>query len=418
MLAGTKTLIVFADNISPPHSDASQHPHLNRVSAEGVNGWLVVRRDENVCKQNPPGIALTQLLGVMPDKVSESRGDLANISGFESICDSGSDFRSRFCGLQIAVFTNAPPVMGLRKSLGIECDIIDSLEPRTDNAEALSSERISDLLLSRFESGAEIILLHLDAQYLSKPADSVDHDGSLRCMQLLDQIAGRVWGLGDGDILQCVLVAGRQHHDGKASLWGLTSAASANDSDAGGPYDAGEPLLAQLRPVQSCDMHDGQRVAPPPAGGEWREQRVMCAMHHRQGTRCDHVTALTPRQVLEKGETPRLAPRLPARCSPRPLPASPPGSGQRRRAPSPSRCSCKGEAVVGGIDRDYVPKCSIAFTAKDVHGSGSGSRIGRGGESIEWVDRGGHEVDGARLRGGISSSRALPSLPPHAEVEQ
>jgi hypothetical protein len=316
MLAGTKTLVVFADNLSPKHSDVSQHPHLNRVAAEGVTGWLVVRRDAIECTANHPGVALAQVLGVMPDKVAESRGYLGNISGFESTPDSGSDFKSRFCGLQISVYTNAPPVLGLRKSLGIECELIDL----QDNG---AETQVSDLVLSRFESGAEIILLHLDAQLLAEPAASADSERPCRCLRLLDQIAGRVWGSGDGDILQCVVVAGSQHQSGRAGLWGLASAPHANGRDGCGPSDDdGEALLAHLRPAQSCDMHDGRRIAPPAAGGAWREQLAMYAMHHRQGTRCDHVAAFTAQQVLERGQCLLHRPTTHRPYPPLPLPAS------------------------------------------------------------------------------------------------
>ena len=53
-------------------------------------------------------------------------------------------------------------------------------------------------------------------------------------------------------------------------------------------------------------------------GGEWLEQRVMCATHRRAATRCDRVAAFEPRQVLERGERP------PPRRRRRRLTSSPP----------------------------------------------------------------------------------------------
>jgi hypothetical protein len=241
----------------------------------------------------------------MPDRIEASNGTLAEISGFESTQDdSGSDFRSRFCGLQVCVYTNAPPALGLRKSIGIECDLLETNWAHATATESLDSltrnaQSISNQVLRRFESGTEIVLVHLDAMLI--PGLAAGGDSSLLCLQLLDRIAERAWGSGDGDILQCVVVGGRHHHDGRANLWGLADTPATN-GHAEGWDQGGDARLARLRPAQSCDMHDGQPIAPPAGGGAWREQRVMYGMLHRQGTRCDSVAAFAPAQVLARGE--------------------------------------------------------------------------------------------------------------------
>jgi hypothetical protein len=44
MLAGTKTVILFAGNVSPSHRDSSHHLYLNQLGNEGVRGWLSVSK--------------------------------------------------------------------------------------------------------------------------------------------------------------------------------------------------------------------------------------------------------------------------------------------------------------------------------------------------------------------------------------
>ena len=297
-------LLLYADNCAGTPTTPSRYAALNRVAAQGVTGWLVARRRAG---GKGSGVALAQVLGVMADRIEAAGSNLANIESFELGSERPARFKSRYCGMQLALLTNVQAALGLEVSLGIDCQLVrtgpDILD---DNKKGqATADKISDMIFQKLHSGTELIMLHLDSLEFSacdRVHNGSEHEPSNRCLEILNRVAERVWGDGDSDILQGVIVGGRNYESGESCLWGLGSSQSQNATGDQAP-DVNASWLMQIRPNQSCDMHNGQLVVDPQAG-TWLQQRVMYALHHRQATRSDLVSSFTAEEVTDRGKFP------------------------------------------------------------------------------------------------------------------
>lgn len=174
MLAHSRAIIVFADNCHGEDVQACQHNSLNRIAEGGVTGWLTFRRPDRGGRNG--GVALAQLLGVMPDYIASAGGDLGKLAGFEKGASGSVRMKDRFCGMDVRVITNQPVAVGLQSSLGVPCKLVETDFGRSENAARESAEAIIKAMneVSQ-EAGAEVVILHLDADAGGESAEGSMH---------------------------------------------------------------------------------------------------------------------------------------------------------------------------------------------------------------------------------------------------
>ena len=160
MLARSRALIVFADSCSDLPSGLSRQSSLNRVAEQGVTGWLTLRRPENGGRNG--GVALAQLLGVMPEYISSAGGDVGKLTGFDKGASGSVGIKARYGGMDVRVVTNQTASMGLQASLGVPCTLVETDFCGEESARQ-SSEAVLTEVRALCEDSAEVIIVHLDA---------------------------------------------------------------------------------------------------------------------------------------------------------------------------------------------------------------------------------------------------------------
>jgi hypothetical protein len=167
MLAGTRALVVFADNCADDSAELSPYPSLNRIAAQGVAGWLSVRRPE--MGGGLPGVALAEVLGVMPDCISSAAGNLSQVEGFEKGRSGRMSLKDRYGGLGIRILSNQPAVCGLETSLGADCKLLDEcLDDQSKSPHQVAESIVGEVL----RTSSELVIVHLDARHDSSSAQS------------------------------------------------------------------------------------------------------------------------------------------------------------------------------------------------------------------------------------------------------
>ena len=177
MLAQSRALVVFADNCADLPEGLSGYQSLNRVAAQGVNGWLSISRPEQGGKK--PGVALAQLLGVMPECIADVEGELGKLQGFEKGHSGSVRLSARYGGLDIRLVTNQPSSQHLQDSIGASCTLVSGAPVEGSNSEGGEFEAavlraVQDVF---DDSSAELVILHLDADALGGCQQGIfDHE--------------------------------------------------------------------------------------------------------------------------------------------------------------------------------------------------------------------------------------------------
>jgi hypothetical protein len=161
MLARSRALIVFADSCPDLPGGLSRQSSLNRVAEQGVTGWLTLRRPENGGRNG--GVALAQLLGVMPEYISSAGGDVGKLTGFDKGASGSLSIKARYGGMDVRVVTNQTASMGLQASLGVPCKLVETDFFGGEESARQSSEAVLTEVRALCEDSAEVIIVHLDS---------------------------------------------------------------------------------------------------------------------------------------------------------------------------------------------------------------------------------------------------------------
>lgn len=300
MLAAQRALVLYADSCSArafspgaPGRAAS----LDRIAEHGVTGWMAVRWPSKLLDDGEAGrrgVALAQVLGVMPDRLRDANGALSELRGFEQDSAHDTTLNERYGGLKIEILTNQPAVLGLVSSLRAACSLTTctaALGTGVPNDQLIRDAGLSlskEVTLALAGGTTDMLIVHLDCDALGDvgegetrngPGTSGDERGrearSDVCLRLLGAVADAVWKGGQNELLQVVIV-------GEASGGGLPRAScnSACDADVAGHGKGGDEVLLEtlqgwagrgegrgsgmcelletLRPPQSSEMHDGR----------------------------------------------------------------------------------------------------------------------------------------------------------------
>ena len=306
MLAGGRALVMFADGCSgrgtpavPPYAAS-----LDRLAEHGVtgalraqqraqvrfascrdqrgphacddrstlsvsadaSGWLAMRRP-NVLSADEwggPGCALAQLLGVTSERLSAAGGDLSRLQGFEKGSQQRLSLSEQYGGLKIEILSNQPAVTGLCTSLQASCSLTDlsgcdSGEENNLRAPwfAQACTTLKGEVHGHLADGTtDLLIVHLDSRALAAPPAVGGNAREDICLSLLGAVAEDAWKNGEADLLQVVVMGGGLH-----DLNGLGRGEVASGlGSVGSGWDAGErpAWLRELRPPQSCDMHNGR----------------------------------------------------------------------------------------------------------------------------------------------------------------
>jgi hypothetical protein len=291
---------------------------FRQVAELGVTGWLSIRWPSRLIDNEHAGregIALAQVLGVMPDRLRDADGDLSKLQGFEDSAKDAS-MNDRYGGLKIQVLTNQPAVLGLASSLKASCSLttcaaaLATTVPPAGAGMAESCERLErvqegGLDLSKEVTGlladgtTDLLIVHLDCGAVAGGAGAAsgerarstslsagrgggevgageEESGELGaearssiCLQLLDKVASELWKDGESDMLQVVVVGapwpGREAADAAGAAAAATGEAVGGDGLIHGHVlgDAGQG--GQGNSVQGGDGAVGwlEHVRPP-----------------------------------------------------------------------------------------------------------------------------------------------------------
>ena len=218
------------------------------------------------------GIALAQILGVMPDRLRDADGDLSKLQGFEDSAKDAS-MNDRYGGLKIQVLTNQPAVLGLASSLKASCSLTTCAAALTTAAPPAGAgmaescekpERVQEagLDLSKEVTGlladgtTDLLIVHLDCGAVTGGAGAAsgkrarsagvsagrgggevgageEESGEVGaearssiCLQLLDKVAYELWKDGESDMLQVVVAGAPWPGRDAADAEGATAAES------------------------------------------------------------------------------------------------------------------------------------------------------------------------------------------------
>jgi len=289
MLAGKKALVLYADSCSPralSRGAPSRAASLDRIAEHGVTGWMATRWPSKLLDDGEAGrrgVALAQVLGVMPERLLDANGALSELRGFEKGSALDTSLNERYGGLKIEILTNQPAVLGLVSSLRAACSLTEctaALGTAVPNDQLIRDAGLSlskEVTLALAGGTTDLLIVHLDCDALegvgeaasrepagqSGPGTRVDATGrearSDVCLRLLDAVADAVWKGGQNQVLQVVIV-GEAFRDASGGGGPTeTGRAFACGADAAGHGQGDDELLLEaLRPPQSSEMHDGR----------------------------------------------------------------------------------------------------------------------------------------------------------------
>ena len=286
MLAHSKGLVLFADGCDRATASSTRLHALDVIADKGVSGWLSIRIPP--CCSGSSGVALAQVLGVMPSRLAACKGRLSELDGFESKGEKEVSLNERYGGLRVKVFTNQEEVLGLQDTLRLDCELLEK-PPGAGLSSHKLGEQLVDKMRKALDGSADLLILHLDARAMDEGQNAELQ--TAQCLQTLAVVANNVWGDGNIDMLQCMMLAHRQ------DLGSFTFGSDGKEQN-GHTHSLQEQLRSFLRPPQSSTMHNGRILNEEEDGVE---QRVIICTNHPEATRRDHVKAFDTEQICKLG---------------------------------------------------------------------------------------------------------------------
>ncbi|EKX43027.1 hypothetical protein GUITHDRAFT_111069 [Guillardia theta CCMP2712] len=249
MLAHSKGLVLFADGCDRATASSTRLHALDVIADKGV-------------------------LGVMPSRLAACKGRLSELDGFESKGEKEVSLNERYGGL--------------RDTLRLDCELLEK-PPGAGLSSHKLGEQLVDKVRKALDGSADLLILHLDARAMDEGQNAELQ--TAQCLQTLAVVANNVWGDGNIDMLQCMMLAHRQ------DLGSFTFGSDGKEQN-GHIHSLQDQLRSFLRPPQSSTMHNGRVLNEEEDGVE---QRVIICTNHPEATRRDHVKAFDTEQICKLG---------------------------------------------------------------------------------------------------------------------